>query len=207
MDNIEELKKYKELLDSGVITEEEFNQKKKELLALDTAPISKGKTKKEKKPVSPKKKKAILAAAAAVVVVIAAVFGIKTAVNASQTAKRNAAVIEHIEPIMTEYGITDYTVGDIDDGFNISFDVYAEGFEDLTNGEAMELLKALGSVDDLDDPCGGERISLPSVDIYPGKDAGYYYYRVSTAQLLVSNYKKAGIYSSYGPQCVYECDN
>ena len=30
--NIEELKQYKELLDSGVITEEEFNAKKKQLL-------------------------------------------------------------------------------------------------------------------------------------------------------------------------------
>lgn len=32
--DIDEIKKYKELLDSGVITEEEFNQKKKQLLGL-----------------------------------------------------------------------------------------------------------------------------------------------------------------------------
>lgn len=32
--SIEEIKKYKELLDSGIITEDEFNQKKKELLGL-----------------------------------------------------------------------------------------------------------------------------------------------------------------------------
>lgn len=31
-DNIEEIKKYKELLDSGIITQEEFEKKKKELL-------------------------------------------------------------------------------------------------------------------------------------------------------------------------------
>lgn len=32
--NADELKKYKELLDSGVITQEEFNAKKKQLLGL-----------------------------------------------------------------------------------------------------------------------------------------------------------------------------
>ncbi len=32
--NIDELKKYKELLDMGAITQEEFNKKKKELLNL-----------------------------------------------------------------------------------------------------------------------------------------------------------------------------
>lgn len=32
--SIEEIKKYKELMDSGIITEDEFNQKKKELLGL-----------------------------------------------------------------------------------------------------------------------------------------------------------------------------
>ena len=32
LDNIELLKKYKDLLDSGVITQEEFDAKKKELL-------------------------------------------------------------------------------------------------------------------------------------------------------------------------------
>lgn len=32
--NADELKKYKELLDSGIITEEEFNAKKKQLLDL-----------------------------------------------------------------------------------------------------------------------------------------------------------------------------
>ena len=34
MDPIEEIKKYKELLDSGIINQEEFNKIKKELLNL-----------------------------------------------------------------------------------------------------------------------------------------------------------------------------
>ena len=34
IDPIEEIKKYKELLDSGIINQEEFNKKKKELLDL-----------------------------------------------------------------------------------------------------------------------------------------------------------------------------
>lgn len=34
MNNIDELKKFKELLDSGIITQNEFNEKKKQLLRL-----------------------------------------------------------------------------------------------------------------------------------------------------------------------------
>ena len=34
-EQVNELRKWKELLDDGVITEEEFNQKKKQLLGLD----------------------------------------------------------------------------------------------------------------------------------------------------------------------------
>jgi len=33
-DSVDEIKKYKELLDSGIITQEEFDAKKKELLGL-----------------------------------------------------------------------------------------------------------------------------------------------------------------------------
>lgn len=213
MENIKELKQYKELLDSGIINEEEFNMKKKELLSIGEREVevkqkSETKQKKEKKPIDPKKKKSIITSIIAVIVLVAIVFGVKAAINVSQTSKRNAAVIEHIEPIMTKYGITDYTVGDIDDGFNF-FEVYAEGFENLTNGKAMEMLIALDSVTDLEDPCGGEKISFSTVNVYPGKNADYYYYRVSTAWVNMgkSNYTKAGIYSSYGMKCVYECKN
>lgn len=212
MDNFDEIKKFKELLDSGVINEEEFTQKKKELLSIEEPeteeinPIAE--PQKEKKHMDSQKKKTILAVAIATVVIFVAVFGIKTAFAASQTAKRNAAVIKHIEPIMTKYGISDYAVGDIHDGLNF-FKVYAEGFESLTNGKAMEMLKALDAVKDMDDPCGGKKISFSTVNIFPGKNADYCYYRVSTTWVKagISNYKKPGIYSSYGMQCVYECDN
>ncbi len=208
MDNIEELKKYKELFDAGVITEEEFNIKKNELLSSKEKISRPTKPQKAKKPLNPKTKKSIIFAAVAVVIVIVAIFGIKSVIDASKTTKRNEAVISHIEPIMNKYGISDYTVGDIHDGYNY-FKVYAEGFESLTNGNAMELLKELDQVADLTDPCGGDTITFSTVNIYPGKDADYYYYRVSTSwvKMGLSKYDTPGIYSSYGRTCVYACDN
>lgn len=44
MDRFEELKKYKELMDEGVITEEDFNAKKKEFLAVPAMQSDEGKT-------------------------------------------------------------------------------------------------------------------------------------------------------------------
>lgn len=208
MDKIEELKKFKELLDTGVITEDEFNKKKAELLSIPETTSKSEKPKKEKKPINPKTKKAIVIALIALVVIAGALFGIKAAVNNAKTSKRNDAVVAHIQPIMSKYGISDYSVKGIHDGYNF-FEVYAEGFENLSNGKAMDLLIELDSVSDLDDPCGGDKISFSSVNVYPGKDADYYYYRISTAWVRtgISNYKYPGIYSSYGMQCVYQCDN
>ena len=211
MDNIEELKKFKELLDTGVITEEEFNEKKTELLLNDkpdNKAIDNKKTKKEKKPIDSKKKKILVIALVAIIAIIAVAYGVKTSVEASQTAKRNEAVIAHIKPIMNEYGITDYTVDDIEEGYNF-FEIYAEGFENLTKAEALECLIALDRISDLDDPCGKEKISFSSANVHPSKDADYYYYRISTAWVNMgkSNYTQPGIYSSYGRECVYACDN
>lgn len=115
MNNAEELKKYKELMDEGIITEEEYNQKKAEILALSNEAV---RNKTRKKTISPKKKRVIFAVLMVAVVTVGVVFGIKSAVNASQTAKRNAAVIEYLSPIMEKYGIVDYTVSDIHKGYN-----------------------------------------------------------------------------------------
>lgn len=209
MSNAEKLKHLKELFDAGVISEEEFNSQKTELLfpAESTAP-----SQKPKKKLNLKVIKGIVFSLIGVFIILASISGIKTAHNTAQTNKRNEAVIAHIKPIMTKYGITDYTVNDMNEGYNF-FSVYAEGFEQLAKKDAMSLLIELDRISDLDDPCGGEKMSFSSVNIYPGKDVDYYYYRITTAWVEyglmtgINNYKKPGIYSSYGGKCVYECDN
>jgi len=132
-----------------------------------------------------------------------------------KTEKRNAAVAELIEPIMNQYGLRDYIVGDIYEGLNVSFDVFAEGFEQLSNVDALALLKELDYGREIDDPCGGEKIKISSVNFYPRKEfaedkyAGYYYYRISTSWVNtgISKYTMPGIYTSNGRKCVYRCDN
>ncbi len=132
-----------------------------------------------------------------------------------KTEKRSAAVAMLIEPIMNQYGLSDFIVGDIDEGLNVSFDVFADGFEQLSNGDALALLKELDRARETDDPCGGKKIQISSVNFYPRKEfrndkyAGYYYYRISTSWVNYgrSNYTMPGVYTSNGMKCVYVCDN
>lgn len=215
LNNIEELKGLKELLDQGAITEEEYDVKKQQLLALDgnasagQGDVQETKIQKKRKPMKKETRKKIIIAICAAVIVIVGAFIVKSIISASHTKARNEALIEAIEPIMSSYDIADYSVGDIrDDGYNF-FEVYAEGFEDLSKKDAMKMLIDLDKVGDIDDPLGGKDISLSSVNIYPGKDADYYYYRVTSAWVKAgkSNYTKPGIYTSNGMKCVYPCDN
>ena len=98
---------------------------------------------------------------------------------------------------MDKYDLSPYAVKYVD----YDYDVYAEGFESLTNGKALECLE------EIDDIMGN------FTNVHPGLDIEYSYWRVSTATVLVNkehggNYKKAGIYcNQYGSECVYESYN
>ena len=122
--------------------------------------------------------------------------------------KRAAAVEEEIRPIMAKYGLDTYTVKPVGYGY----DVYAPGFDSLTNGEALKCLKALDSVS-IDDPCGDGEIDFGMTAVHPGLDVEYSYWRVSSGTVAANkmfggNYKVPGIYWNFnGNECIYECDN
>ena len=115
----------------------------------------------------------------------------------SDTKKRNEAVVKHIEPIMSKYNITQYSVNDFDDGWNF-FNVYTEEIENLSHYKKALLLYELTRISSIADPCGGETISFSTPNISPNKDCGYYYYLVSAIQVKYgkNNYKYPGLYRS-----------
>ena len=216
MDNIEELKKYKELLDSGVITQEEFEKKKGELLnntESSNSDNSEKKVVKEKKTRKKPNKKLVKTMGIIVVIVVAiivALFAVKKITTHSERTKRATALEEEIQPIMSTYGLDKYTVK----YYDYKYDVFAEGFELLTNGQAMEVLEELNDVS-IEDPCGKyDDLDFGTmVNVHPGLDVEYSYWLVSSWFVTVSNshggnYKTPGIYCNrYGSECVYECDN
>ena len=216
MDNIEELKKFKELLDTGVITQEEFEKKKSELLnntesSNSENPAEKGvKEKKTREKPSKKLVKTIGIVAIIVVAIIVMIFAVKKITTHNEQTKRAASLEEEIQPIMSAYGLDTYTVK----YYDYNYEVFAEGFESLTNGKAMEVLEELDDVS-IDDPCG----KLDDLDfgimahVHPGLDVEYSYWLVSSWTVTFNkshggNYKMPGIYCDrYGVECVYECDN
>lgn len=60
----------------------------------------------------------------------------------SKKSERALTLQLHISPIMYSYGLTNYTVK----YYDYAYDVFAEGFEYLTNAEALSLLKELDDV-------------------------------------------------------------
>ncbi len=215
MNNVEELKKLKELLDDGIITEEDFEKKKKELLSGSfqqeiTVVESKEKNEKvQKKPINKAVLKKILICIGILAILVIVFFAGQKIIEKNQQSKRVAALETAIASIMDDYGLSVYTVK----YFDYSYDVFAEGFERLTNGQALSCLKELDYVS-IDDPCGDGEIDFGIMtDVHPGLDVEYSYWRVSSATVAVNeiyggNYKKAGIYcNQYGYDCVYECSN
>lgn len=221
MSNIEMLKKYKELLDSGIITQEEFNKKKEEILFSAANEAEPAEVKEEAAPMeAPKKKtgnksvKWIIIALVAVLALAAGFMVIKT--NLDNNAKdkqiniRAEALKEKIAPIMEEYHINTYDVRMVDG----DYEVFAEGFERLKNKEALALLKELDYVS-IEDPCGDGYIDFGTMThVHPGLDDDYSYWRVSSSTSRLSQkagggYRVPGIYSNQliNTVCVYECDN
>lgn len=221
MSEIEMLKKYKELLDSGIITQEEFNKKKEEILFSNSAETHAEPAKEEVKiqaaPEKKKKSKGVLWIVIAVALVIALAAGfmaIKTKMDNNEKSRqidaRAAALKEKIAPIMEEYDIDEYDVRMVDG----DFEVFAEGFEDLKNGEALSLLKDLDYVS-IEDPFGDGYVDFGIMThVHPGLDEDYSYWRVSSVTSRSSRnagggYRVPGIYSNQliNTVCVYECDN
>ena len=215
MSNIEDLKKFKELLDAGVITEEDFEKKKAEVLSgniqQETSAIE-SEGKKEKTPKKPLNKSLIkkIGIIMGIIAILAlAFFAGQKIIEKNQHTKRAAALEAGIASIMDDYGLSTYTVKYTDP----SYHVFADGFENLTNGEALSCLKELDSVL-VDDPCGDGKIDFGTwTFVHPGLDIEYSYWRVSSASAAVSKIvgvgnKQAGIYCNrYGVECVFACDN
>lgn len=216
MSGVEELKKFKELLDAGIITEEDFEKKKKEVLfggvqqEINVVESKEKNEKAQKKPINKAVLKKILIGVGIVAILAIAFFAGQKIVEKNQQSKRAAAFETAIAPIMDDYGLSVYTVKYCD----YRYDVFAEGFESLTNGQALSCLKKLDGVS-VDDPCGDGKIDLRSVmtHVHPGLDVEYSYWRVSSSTVKLNKregggYEKAGIYcNQYGSTCVYECEN
>lgn len=209
----EELKKLKELLDNNIITQEDFEEKKKQLLSgselsentADAGP----KSRKPKKKISKALTRKIMIAASVIVLLLVGYSGATKIIEHNQVTKRAAALEEEIRPIMAEYGLDTYTVKRVD----YEYEVFASGFESLTNGEALKCLKALDRVS-IDDPCGDGEIDFGLMTaVHPGLDVEYSYWRVSSGTVIANkayggNYEVPGIYCNLnGMECIYECDN
>lgn len=162
MNNVEKLKKFKELLDNGIITQEEFDKKKCELLAGSMLysdnegimGVSK-QTKTSRKPLMKARMKKVIFAVVIVAVLIIGRVGINKIIVHNQRTTRAAALEEEIQPIMKKYGLTPNTVR----YGHYGYEVYAEGFELLTNGEGLECLTELDNVS-VDDPCSDGEIKF-----------------------------------------------
>ena len=217
MIDVEMLKKYKELLDNNIITQEEYEKKKEELLADDTVTVqeeiitekSEG-TKVPKKQINKKFVKMLIIIAVIIGILFGGVSGMKTIIKNNQQSQRAAALEEEIRPIMNAYGLYTYEVRYVD----YNYEVFAEGFESLTKGEGLAILKKLDGVS-IDDPCGSDdEIDFGVMtSVHPGLDVEYSYWRVSSAivrmnEMYGGNYKTPGIYcNQYGTKCIFEYDN
>ena len=215
MSGVEELKKFKELLDAGIITEEDFEKKKKEVLSgsvqqeINVVESKEKNEKAQKKPINKAVLKKILIGVGIVAILAIAFFAGQKIVEKNQQSKRAEALETAIASIMDDYGLSVYTVK----YYDYSYDVFAEGFGSLTNGQALSCLKELDRVS-VDDPCGDGEIDFGIMtSVHPGLDVEYSYWRVSSSTVMLNemyggNYKKAGIYcNQYGSTCVYECEN
>lgn len=121
-------------------------------------------------------------------------------VNVEEVDVRAEAVVEAVDPLMRAYGITDYTIriDPLDD-----FEVCLTEDTKLEYPDMLEVFIGLIDIaydgflsDGIKDPTSedGEETIDFSGNIYPSKDASYYYFYVSTFQLALGAYKEAGIY-------------
>ena len=230
MNSVEELKKLKELLDAGIITKEEFEKKKKEILSesihresaaaepgekneiAQIKPINKEQLKEMQEKILKNKAvlKKILIGIGILAILAIAFFAGQKIVEKVQQSKRAAALETAIASIMDDYGLSVYAVKYVDHFYP---EVFAEGFERLTDEQALSCLKELDEIS-IEDPCGDDEIDFGAMThVHPGLDVEYSYWRVSSLDVLLNqmfagNYTEAGIYcNQYGSTCVFQSEN
>ena len=134
MDNIEELIKFKELLDQGIISQDEFAVKKAELLGdcIDNNIEDKVDTNKATKKGMTKNTKMILTLLSVIILFVILFFVITKTVRWVDNRTRINAAAEALEGVMSEYGLSDYKV--ISVGYD-GTDVLCPEFEKLSSSE------------------------------------------------------------------------
>lgn len=208
MNNIEELKNYKTLLDQGIISQNEFEIKKTELLnsnLSNSTETNKNNTNKNSKfKINKKAIKIILILIITIYILNIFRIGITNIIIYNQGQQRAKALQTEIQPIMYSYGLKEYTVKAINDSptFNACisyyvYEVFAENFESLTKIDAYYLLEELDEVS-VSDPCKSNTdINLKGV-VHPGKNIKYYYWSISPSDIFGKGekylYKTPGIY-------------
>ena len=205
MNSANELRKYKELLDSGIITEEEFQEKKNSLLSPisehSTEPLQSENTKSRR---NPNTKKLVLVFAGILLALgIFLAFGSLGKLGSERKLEKAyiSAVTEAITPIMNEYDI---------DKFEVEYEdkIYCKDFSKLSDKNKFNLLYEIHTTYGIDHPIEEEDdISLASADIYVS-ERGYYYLVNSLQVSVLGNYDTAGLYYSDGGglRLVYAAD-
>lgn len=203
MNVTEELTKLKELTDHGVISEEEFAIKKKELLGFDDSQHTAYREvpDRTRKKQLTKNNKIIMVLVASVLIIVLAYF-LFTKISA--TVKKNAicrAAEVGIAEVMSDYGLTDYkvTYASI-----LGADVLCEDFEKLSDKEKYDLIKATLKLQDI--TVNGEKIALDCT-FYVNSIDYYYYISPLWAKQPQNNYTCGGVYKYDGNRyCIYEED-
>lgn len=212
MSNADTLKKYKELLDHNIITQEEFEKKKREVLAFDAAEpdakqsVSEKLTHKTgKNKVGKKLIKIIIIVITIIAMLLIGISIVTSSIERNQQEARATALEEAAKTIMKQYRLNTYEVKYTGGGY----DIYAPAFELLTPDEALECLKQLDNIS-IDDPCGEGKIDFGlSTHVHPGLDIDYSYWRISSSQAKYmsdqSGTKRTpGIYcDQYGTECIF----
>ena len=202
----DELIKYKEMLDDGIISEDEFSNVKEKLLMgpqTDTPPASKScETAMESKSNRKRKNdnKKLFFVLGGIFLIIAIIFGIGKTQDFAEASRAKKAVSEKVAPIMADYGIESFKIKDLGS-------IECEEYENLSKKDKFELLYKLDRIDSVT-TSKGETVDLSNFDIYVSPSG--YYYRVTTLQVAyMGNYSTAGLYyiDGGGPRCVYEIEN
>lgn len=207
MANIEEIKKFKELLDNGIITEDEFQKKKSALLGTPKkleeneeqkidADISYLPSKKKR---LNKNAKMIIGIISAALVVVAIALGIPQISNAIYKREICNAAADAIRETMDAYGLSDYKVKYAS---MLGTDVFCPEFEELSSAKKCALIKATLSLGDI--TVNDEEIGL-DCDIYVNSRDYYYYISPFQAAQSFNSYECGGLYKNDGNiYCVYE---
>lgn len=200
MNSAEEIKKFKDLMDQGLITEEEFTRKKNDLLGIKSTENSeKSNDKKEKSQSS--NKKMLIKFITIIIVIAVAIFGIVKIAGAIKQNAKNKAASKEIESVMSQYGLNDYKVKYAS---ALGIEVICEDFDSLSGSDMYSCIRSIEKLSDI--KVQGDTIDF-SVDMYVNGSDYYYYISSLWAADSRNSYTVGGIYRSDGGsnrRCVYE---